>query len=866
MASDEGVGALDAEQQAVVLAPLLAAMLVLAGAGSGKTRTLLARSAALLQQGCSVRIFSHSNNAVDELVRRLPLAGASAPVAVTTMHSYAASQLQRHGCVDVAACDFDACLLRYVELLEQGDLSCEETDLLVDEAQDLSAVQNRIVRALQAQGVRVGMMGDAEQAIFSFQNSSPAHLLRFGRELPVAHRFELPTNYRARNLLLVDFANALAARDIRAGYAVQMRPSPRAVPGRVPRLRGYDKSLEAALVEEVRWCGALDEQAGDERGSICVLGHTERQLDRAHVALMEQQLPAVLYSNKRSGEFRRLRPQLLACGVVQLLTIWGAKGSEFDHVILLSGQDRGDADERDDESGSSESRRLLYVACTRGRRTLTILCPEKLSRGGPQPCRWLTTVWSLLDVLRLEPYAGEQGAEWLSLPTVGVTEVMRNGGGLGLLDYYGATSHEEIGQLYSSCAVQLALDEEPDELPPQVPSAYGFGLELYVGRLFELHAMLVFGAAGVRALADEVLQQVGRINVNREVYAMGTSLIGGEWWRRNGGALLQHLVAGLQATLGNQRVTAAVDMAALLTMVPQEFRSAVVRALTPANVLFKFKGYHCALQIMLSRLVVVAERTALDPSTLPDFPSIFRRYDRTWDGSEEPLMALRPTFDEAVRATQEVARGKFGEDKVALFAALEAFWQAASERGTPGGKQALLHLAQRRDSAVHLAVGQLRLNASGASLLQADARRVMQLLGHPWGAQTPCAVTFRCCGRAYEGGQAAEELSVEASVIGRADVLFSAGCLEIKAVKGRLDYEHAAQALWYPTALRLPRTYLWDLYRRRLLVWATPEGAERDVFLTACLLRYLQSNAPPGQRERAWPQRVVIQAETAAAV
>lgn len=882
---------LDAEQLAVATAPVFASMLVLAGAGSGKTRTLLARMAFLSRHGCKVRAFSHANSTVGELLRRLSVLPASLKVAVSTMHSYAASQLFWHG-DPVPVADHEASLSRYADLLERGELVCAETHVLVDEAQDLSDVQSRIVRALQAAGVHVCLVGDGEQSIYGFQHASPEHLLRFGRELPEGSRFTLRNNYRARHHRLVDIANSIAAVDIRVGRAVEMRAAATGVTaGAAARLCGYRGARDLAVLGEVRRIQLLGERAtisaaspgsgccrASRPATICILAHTNHVLEDAFVALMEHGVPAAVHTTRRAGEFRRLDPALLEAGVVQLLTIHGAKGSEYDHVLLVTGEDRGDRKEGED-GGGSESRRELYVACTRAKRTLTILVAQER-----QPCRWLTPAWCDLDVGRLEPFApGEAEPERLRAgPWLSVTELLAGGGHLGLIDHYGLVGRAEQERLHAACAVHLAeSDAEPEELPAQVPKAYGFGLELYVGRLFEFRAMLAFDTAGVRALAREVVETLTRTTVNISAWEFGVGPAGAAWWREHGATALVQFVESVRAHQGGQAVSTSQLLAAVLAQCPPEVRRALGDALSPRGVLFgKFRGYPAALEAMLARLHAAGQAGLTDPAGLPPFSAFFRKYEKTWDNQR--LMSMRPTFDAAFLAAQRVAWGEGVDaldDDLALFAALEAFWQVAEERRSPEGKQALLHLAQPSGSPARLLLEDLRLNEAAGRLLEADARRVMQLLGPPTGSQVACRVDFRCrglVGGVAEDGEAAEgrgpagcddaddlsfaaaSLSVEAVVYGRADVGFADGCLEIKAVKVRVEAVHAAQALWYPAALRLPRAYLWDVYRRRLLVWSTPEEGGRRAFLGGCIWRYLQVNAPPGLQERIWPQRVAL--------
>ena len=93
-----GEGVLDESQRraAVIDAPRA---LVDAGPGTGKTRTLVARTSLLIQQGATaseILVLTFSNRAADELRQRLRMAGPeTADVTISTFHGYALDVLRR---------------------------------------------------------------------------------------------------------------------------------------------------------------------------------------------------------------------------------------------------------------------------------------------------------------------------------------------------------------------------------------------------------------------------------------------------------------------------------------------------------------------------------------------------------------------------------------------------------------------------------------------------------------------------------------------------------------------------------------------------------------------------------------------------
>ena len=86
--------------------------------------------------------------------------------------------------------------------------------VLVDEYQDVNALQVEIVEALARRGRGRGLsvVGDDFQAIYGFRAASAAHILEFPRVFPDAHTVLLERNYRSTQGIL-DVANGVSAQD-----------------------------------------------------------------------------------------------------------------------------------------------------------------------------------------------------------------------------------------------------------------------------------------------------------------------------------------------------------------------------------------------------------------------------------------------------------------------------------------------------------------------------------------------------------------------------------------------------------------------------------------------------------------------------
>src|SRR5690242_4612696 len=103
--------------------------------------------------------------------------------------------------------------------------------VLVDEYQDVNAVQASIVRLLQPDGKQLTCVGDDAQAIYGFRGADPAHLRQLTADYPGLDVVRLDRNYRSRPGIL--------------GLANVVRPS---APGLDLRLTGERGAGSAPLL------------------------------------------------------------------------------------------------------------------------------------------------------------------------------------------------------------------------------------------------------------------------------------------------------------------------------------------------------------------------------------------------------------------------------------------------------------------------------------------------------------------------------------------------------------------------------------------------------------------------------------------
>ncbi|MGA6167997.1 UvrD-helicase domain-containing protein [Amycolatopsis magusensis] len=173
-------------QRSVVELPWDAKVLVTAGAGTGKTTTLVHRLEHLTREeeleAADVLVLSFSRAAVRELRERLDHSATTARrVRAQTFDSWASSLLyeQDPQRTDLSATGFDRRVEMASRAIEGGVLEGSERGsprhVVVDEIQDLVGVRRELVETLLEQVADAGftVVGDVAQSIYGFQIKDP---------------------------------------------------------------------------------------------------------------------------------------------------------------------------------------------------------------------------------------------------------------------------------------------------------------------------------------------------------------------------------------------------------------------------------------------------------------------------------------------------------------------------------------------------------------------------------------------------------------------------------------------------------------------------------------------------------------------
>ncbi|WP_020667911.1 ATP-dependent DNA helicase UvrD2 [Amycolatopsis nigrescens] len=213
--------------------------------------------------------------------------------------------------------DFDDLLLHTTAVLEEhGDVATEFRDryrcFVVDEYQDVTPLQQRLLNAWLGGRDDLTVVGDANQTIYSFGGASPRPLLEFTRRFPEATVVRLERDYRSTPQV-VSLANKVigAARGRPAGSRLQLigqRPD-----GPEPRFAEYDDEPAEAVAVAGRIRQLLD--AGVPASQIAVLYRVNAQSEAYEQALSELDIPYLVRGGERFFARKEVRQAISALRV-----------------------------------------------------------------------------------------------------------------------------------------------------------------------------------------------------------------------------------------------------------------------------------------------------------------------------------------------------------------------------------------------------------------------------------------------------------------------------------------------------------------------------------------------------------------------
>ena len=238
--------------------------------------------------------------------------------------------------------DFEDVLLLTVGMLEEDRGVRERVRdqyryFTVDEYQDVSPLQQRLLNLWLGNREEICVVGDAAQTIYSFAGATSNFLLSFKNRFPNAQTFRLSTGYRSTPEIINTANQILRSANLVSDHGSEL--SSANSHGDKPLINGFNSTGDeiAYVVSQV----TNHINSGVDSSDIAILARTNAQLDQIKSALNNSKIPSQVRSGERFFDRVDVRD---AMRVIRSASVLPPEGGDWYEDLLSVLRPFGEAD------------------------------------------------------------------------------------------------------------------------------------------------------------------------------------------------------------------------------------------------------------------------------------------------------------------------------------------------------------------------------------------------------------------------------------------------------------------------------------------------------------------------------------------
>ena len=351
---------LNEEQYKLVTSPVSENQRILASAGSGKTTTITARIAYLIEyydiDPSTILLVTFSRAAAEEMIQRVYKLIGRVNIYAGTFHALSAQILRDMAPKMIVDQPFiDELPYRFVKwLTDKGAKWAQRFRMvIVDEFQDINDIQWQMLKGFTR--ATMSIVGDDAQNIYTWRGSSVDFILNFHNNIQKVKDYQLCRNYRSTEAI-VTIANSVMRFIPTLDFKEKMVANQKG--GRKPEVHFFFRASD-----EYDWIVNSLEKCKDSNLTFAVISRYNHDLFKIEERLHLKGIPYNLCTNYDPERLKEHNKK------ITLSTIHASKGLEWDVVFFMNLHDDVFPSRKSDEEIVCE-RRLFYVAVTRAKKGL----------------------------------------------------------------------------------------------------------------------------------------------------------------------------------------------------------------------------------------------------------------------------------------------------------------------------------------------------------------------------------------------------------------------------------------------------------------------------------------------------------------
>ena len=362
---------LDVEQKLIVESNITENQRIIAGAGSGKTTTILYRIKFLLDKFITpdrILILTFNRESAQNIRNRVnKIFGFNVYLKIYTIDAFCCKLINKYYTSDNFYSLSEYCSIGLKIMKYYGkEISSQFKYIFFDEFQDVNDIQFNILKIFVDNGCNLSVVGDDCQNIYQFRGTNNYYMVNFDRIISNSKTYFLRTNYRSTNNIVEMANSSISYNQFKVDKQMKANNKKDDIN---PKLIINNDEYQSYnyIIDKIK--EYLND--GFKYEDIAILSRNSYPLKMMETELTKYNIPHVaLITDKNSDDTKKLiEPNKLV-----LTTIHKSKGLEWSIVFIIGLSHQHFPEHLNNNiKNIEEERRLFYVGITRCKLNLELV-------------------------------------------------------------------------------------------------------------------------------------------------------------------------------------------------------------------------------------------------------------------------------------------------------------------------------------------------------------------------------------------------------------------------------------------------------------------------------------------------------------